>query len=61
MERWDAERALVLVERWRVASTHMVPVNFTRIFDVPAAVRERYDLSSPRLVVYPNRKLPVPT
>ena len=60
MERWDAEHALELVERHRVTNTHMVPANFQRILALPEATRNRYDLSSLKLVVHAAAPCPVP-
>jgi long-chain acyl-CoA synthetase len=60
MPRWDAETGLALIEQWRVTNTHMVPANFSRILELPADVRARYDLSSLRLVVHAAAPCPVP-
>jgi long-chain acyl-CoA synthetase len=60
MARWDAEEALALIERDRVTSTHMVPANFQRILALPAATRDRYDLSSLKLVLHAAAPCPVP-
>jgi long-chain acyl-CoA synthetase len=46
MERWDAERALAWIERYRVTHTHLVPTMLHRLLRLPAATRERYDVSS---------------
>ncbi len=60
MGSWDAEECLALVERYRVTSTHMVPSNFVRILELPERVRDRYDLSSLRVVVHAAAPCPVP-
>jgi long-chain acyl-CoA synthetase len=52
MEHFDAEHVLELVEQHRVSSTFMVPIHFVRLLRLPPEVRERYDLSSLRLVVH---------
>lgn len=52
MRQFDAEQALALIERHRVTTTHMVPVNFIRILDLPEATRRKYDLSSLRRVLH---------
>ncbi|MBW2272705.1 MAG: AMP-binding protein [Deltaproteobacteria bacterium] len=52
MEHFDAEEFLKLVEQYRVTSTFMVPTQFVRLLHLPAAVRERYDTSSLRLVCH---------
>lgn len=60
MVRWDAEEALAVIERDRVTSTHMVPANFQRILALPGATRDRYDLSSLKLVLHAAAPCPVP-
>jgi long-chain acyl-CoA synthetase len=60
MVRWDAEQALAIIERDRVTSTHMVPANFQRILALPEATRDRYDLSSLKLVLHAAAPCPVP-
>ena len=60
MERWDAETALALIEQHRVTNTHMVPANFQRILALPEATRNRFDLSSLRLVVHAAAPCPIP-
>jgi long-chain acyl-CoA synthetase len=52
MDSWDAERALALVERYRVTSTHMVPTHFKRMLSLPEQTRARYDLSSMRWLIH---------
>ncbi|MGH7818579.1 MAG: AMP-binding protein, partial [Candidatus Binatia bacterium] len=59
MKKFDAEIALALVEKHRVTTTHMVPVNFIRILDLPEATRRRYDLSSLRRVLHAAAPCPV--
>ena len=46
MDRWDPERALALIEKHRVTTTHMVPTQFHRLLMLPEDVRARYDCSS---------------
>ena len=52
MERFDPEQFLALVEQHRVSSTFLVPIQFVRLLRLPKEVRDRYDLSSLRLVVH---------
>jgi bile acid-coenzyme A ligase len=52
MERFDAERSLQLIQRHRVQYTMMVPTMMSRIWHLPAEVRESYDLSSLRTVLH---------
>ena len=59
MDGWDAERALALVERYRVTNTHMVPTQFGRLLALPEETRRRYDLSSMRWILHAAAPCPV--
>lgn len=48
--RFDAEDCLRLIAEHRVSTLIVVPTMVQRIIDLPAAVRERYDTSSLRVV-----------
>lgn len=52
MPRFDAEDFLRAVERHRITHALMVPTMFVRLLNLPAATRQRYDLSSLRFVVH---------
>ena len=52
MERFDPEAVLRAIEEHRIGSAFMVPTQFVRLLRLPAEVRDRYDLSSLRLVVH---------
>jgi long-chain acyl-CoA synthetase len=52
MDSWDSERALALVERYRVTSTHMVPTHFKRMLSLPEPTRRRYDLTSMKWLIH---------
>ncbi|HEY7439265.1 MAG TPA: AMP-binding protein [Acidimicrobiia bacterium] len=52
MRQWDPEECLALIESHQVTHTHMVPTMFHRLLALPDATREKYDLSSLRLVVH---------
>ena len=52
MERWDAEEALRLIQRYRVTDTAMVPTQLHRLLQLPTEVRARYDVSSLRQVIH---------
>jgi long-chain acyl-CoA synthetase len=60
MDRWDAEQALALVERYRITSTHMVPTHFKRMLALPPGARNRYDLSSMKWMIHAAAPCPVP-
>lgn len=44
--RFDAEETLALIERHRIDLVYMVPTMMQRIWNLPEAVRGRYDVSS---------------
>src|SRR5438128_2962772 len=52
VDRFQAERALELIERYRVTITHLVPTQFVRLLAVPEAERRRYDTSSLRHLIH---------
>lgn len=58
--RFDAEQTLRDIERRRVTSTHLVPTHFHRMLQLPADVRESYDLSSLAAVIHAGAPCPVP-
>ena len=51
MERFEAARALSLIERYRVTHGNFVPTMFVRMLKLPEAERAAFDLSSLELVV----------
>jgi long-chain acyl-CoA synthetase len=59
MDKWDAERTLALVDRYRVTSTHMVPTQFKRMLALPEPARCRYDLSSMKWLIHAAAPCPV--
>jgi long-chain acyl-CoA synthetase len=61
LDGWDAERALALIERYRVTTTHMVPTQFQRLVRLPADVRAKYDVSSLRHVMHAAAPCPIET
>lgn len=60
MESFDAEEFLELVERHRVTSTFLVPTQFVRLLRLPEKTRQRYDLSSLKLVMHGAAPVSVP-
>ncbi len=52
LEHWDSEELLRLIERYRISTTFLVPIQFVRLLKLPPEVRARYDLSSLRLVIH---------
>jgi long-chain acyl-CoA synthetase len=60
MERFDAEEALRLIEKYKVTSAQWVPTHFVRMLKLPPQVRTRYDLSSLVGVFHAAAPCPVP-
>jgi long-chain acyl-CoA synthetase len=59
MDGWDTERALELIEKYRVTHTHMVPTMFHRLLSLPPAARNR-DISSLQYILHGAAPCPVP-
>lgn len=59
MSRFDAEKALEMIERFRVKSTMMVPTHFQRLLALPEEVRAKYDVSSLLIVSHTGAACPV--
>ncbi|MFN3448845.1 MAG: AMP-binding protein [Roseococcus sp.] len=60
MRKFDAERALALIEAHRVTHSQWVPTMFVRLLALPEEVRRRYDLSSHRCAIHAAAPCPVP-
>ncbi|MGK2949805.1 MAG: AMP-binding protein [Acidimicrobiales bacterium] len=60
MRDWDAEGALALIDRHRVTHSHLVPTMFHRLLGLPDDVKQRYDLSSLKVVLHGAAPCPVP-
>ncbi|MDQ1432645.1 MAG: long-chain acyl-CoA synthetase [Actinomycetota bacterium] len=59
MEKWDAERALQLIDRYHVTDVAMVPTQLHRLMALPEDVRAKYDVSSLRQVIHAAAPCPV--
>jgi long-chain acyl-CoA synthetase len=59
MHKFDAEDVLRLIERYRVTHAQFVPTMFVRMLKLPAATRERYDVSSLQCVIHAAAPCPV--
>jgi len=59
MERFDAEGTLEAIQRHRVTHGQFVPVMFTRMLKLPAAVRDSYDVSSLERIMHAAAPCPV--
>ncbi|MBF6149529.1 acyl-CoA synthetase [Nocardia niigatensis] len=52
MEKFGAEEMLRAIEQYRVTVTQVVPTMFVRLLQLPAEVRDHYDISSLRLAIH---------
>ena len=59
MERFDAERALGLIEKHRVTHSQWVPTMFVRMMKLPAEARAQFDLSSHKVAIHAAAPCPV--
>jgi acyl-CoA synthetase (AMP-forming)/AMP-acid ligase II len=59
MERFDPRECLELIERYRVTDAQFVPTMFTRMLRLPKDERDRYDVSSLRVVTHAAAPCPV--
>jgi acyl-CoA synthetase (AMP-forming)/AMP-acid ligase II len=57
--RFDAERTLWAIERFRVASAVMVPTHFQRLLALPDDTRQRYDVSSVQQLTHTGAACPL--
>jgi long-chain acyl-CoA synthetase len=59
MERFDAEQALRLIERYRVTHSQWVPTMFVRLLRLPEAVKCQYQLATHRCAIHAAAPCPV--
>jgi long-chain acyl-CoA synthetase len=59
LEHFDPEGALAAIERYRVTHAQFVPTMFVRMLKLPAAVRDRHDVSSLQVAVHAAAPCPV--
>jgi long-chain acyl-CoA synthetase len=52
VDRWDSEGVLKLIETHKVTRTHLVPIMFQRLLNLPEQVREKHDVSSLRYIIH---------
>ena len=57
--RFDAEKTLAAIDRYKTESAVMVPTHFVRLLAVPDDVKAKYDVSSMKLVAHTGAKCPV--
>ena len=52
MEKFDAEGALALIEKYKVGYSQWVPTMFVRLMKLPQEVRDKYDVSSMQMAIH---------
>ncbi|MEO3783298.1 acyl-CoA synthetase [Actinocorallia sp. B10E7] len=60
MEKFDAEKALSLIQEHRVTHSQWVPTMFIRMLKLPEEVRASYDVSSLKFAVHAAAPCPLP-
>ncbi len=59
MDRFDAEEAPALIEKYKVTTSQWVPTMFIRMLKLPENIRKQYDLSSQKMVIHAAAPCPV--
>jgi long-chain acyl-CoA synthetase len=59
MERFDPERYLQLVEKYRPTHSQLVPTMFSRMLKLPEETRKKYDVSSLEVAIHAAAPCPV--
>ncbi|MFV0281091.1 MAG: AMP-binding protein [Rhodoblastus sp.] len=59
MKKFDATEALDLIARWRIEWVNFVPTMMSRIWALPKAEREKFDVSSLRVVFHMAAPMPM--
>jgi long-chain acyl-CoA synthetase len=52
IDRWDSEGVLRTIEKYKVTRSHLVPIMFQRLLNLPDDVRAKYDVSSLRYIIH---------
>lgn len=59
MERFEAENALAMIDKYHITHAQWVPTHFVRMLKLPAEVRARYDCSSLQSVFHAAAPCPI--
>lgn len=57
--RFDAEATLAAIDKYKTATTVMVPTHFVRMLALPDEVKAKYDVSSMKLIAHTGAKCPI--
>jgi len=60
MEKFDAEVALAMVEKYKVTTSQWVPTMFIRMLKLPEELRKKYDVSTLKTAVHAAAPCPIP-
>jgi long-chain acyl-CoA synthetase len=60
MEKFDAENALALIEKYKITTSQWVPTHFVRMLKLSQDVRDRYDVSSLKVAIHAAAPCPIP-
>ena len=60
MEKFDPEKALAIIEQYKVTDSQWVPTHFVRMLKLPDEVRTKFDLSSHKRALHAAAPCPVP-
>ena len=60
MEKFDPEKALEAIERYKITASQWVPTHFVRLLKLPEEIRRRYDVSTLSAAVHAAAPCPVP-
>ena len=60
MEKFDAEKALDYIERYKVTHAQWVPTHFIRMLKLPEETRAKYDMSTLKAVWHAAAPCPIP-
>lgn len=60
MERFDAEQALALIEKYKATHSQWVPTMFIRMLKLPEETRKKYDVSSQQIAIHAAAPIPTP-
>jgi fatty-acyl-CoA synthase len=59
MRKFDSEAVLKYIEQYKVTAAQMVPTMFVRLLKLDDGIRDRYDLSSLRVLIHAAAPCPV--
>ncbi len=59
MDRFDAEEALILIDRYKITHSQWVPTMFIRMLKLPQETRAKYDVSSIKLAIHAAAPCPI--